>query len=125
MDWRAFKLLNSSERAWLARAVRAGATDWLGEWMPGEMLGATSCFDAGERASTRLSSEPLRWISGGHRHVALSIALCGDIERVMAEHMLGAGAHGSLVGDVLTAALEGLVRRLLGSEPIQRPRVRA
>lgn len=115
MDWRAFKLLNSSERAWLARAVRAGATDWLAEWMPGAMLGATSCFDAGERASTRLSGEPLRWISGGNRYVALSIGICSDVERVMAEHMLGAGAHGALVGDVLTAALEGLVRRMLGS----------
>lgn len=121
MDWRTFKLLNATERAWLARGVRAAAVDWLTAWLPGTAPGPVQCLDASERASSRLAREPLRWVGCAHRDAVLSMALDRDLEQALVRHLFGCDARGALVGDVTTAALADLGQRLLGgaagSEP--------
>lgn len=114
MDWRPFKLLNASERAWLEGVARSAASDWLAEWLPQAALGAVHCRDACERASTGLAQEP-RWIGcGQHGAPWLSIALGHDVQRLLAERLFGTEAQSALIADVTAAALADLAQRLLG-----------
>jgi Type III flagellar switch regulator (C-ring) FliN C-term len=122
MDWRPFKLLNESERGWLARQVRTTLGDWCTAWLPAVPAGAVRCTDPAQRAATLLAAEPSHWLSFthrdaalsiGHREVALSIALDDDLERWLADALLGAERRSALVDGVTSAALFDLAGRLL------------
>jgi flagellar motor switch/type III secretory pathway protein FliN len=113
MDWRPFKLLNVSERTWLARGVRAALGEWLAAWLPATPAGAVRCIDPTHRAATRLAAEPPRWLAFTHRDATLSIALSHDVERTLAEWLLGADRRSALAEDVCIAALTDLAGRLL------------
>lgn len=122
MDWRAWKLLNASERAWLVRGMRGNVADWSAAWLPSAEPGALRCVDAGERAATRLAAEPRRWLlcahhepsSTEHGTSSIAIALDEDLERGLADALLSVGVRSALAGDVTAAALRDLGKRLLG-----------
>ena len=113
MEWRPFKLLNASERTWLARTVRGAVGEWFAAWLPSTPAGAVRCFDPIDRAATRLAAEPTRWLGFTHRDATVSVALGPELERRLAEGLLGAERRSALVDDVTIAALHDLAGRLL------------
>jgi hypothetical protein len=113
MDWRPFKLLNASERNWLARNARAALGEWLAAWLPATVADAVRCIDTSQRATTRLAAEPPRWLGFTHRDATLSIALGADFEPWLAKSLLGADRRSALADDVTLAALTDLAGRLL------------
>lgn len=117
MDVRAFKLLNESERGWIARPVRTALAEWLAAWLPAVTAGAVRCIDSTQRAASRLAAEPSHWLTFAHRDAALSIALDDEVERWLAEALLGAERRSALVDGVTSAALSDLAGRVLHAGP--------
>lgn len=123
MHWRPFKLLNASERRWLAEVLARTVGDWLAHWLPGESAGPAHCCAASERATTILADDPVRWVGSTlFDGTYVAVAANGELWPAMAEKLFGttAGAAGpqaggakGIVDEVIARAFGDLAQRLV------------
>jgi flagellar motor switch/type III secretory pathway protein FliN len=117
MQHRPYKLLNASERAFLAKEIDHAARQWLSDWSRQlDVRVVARCVPADELRSAAMAAQG--WAAGGDdghaTHVADPDALLALVKRLLAG-VETSGDEGAIASELARQALDELLRRLTGS----------